>query len=61
MLNIVRLIYDDNFIMDKKAKLVADDRVDIEKKGDKLIGKAPLILYKKLEIRNVGICVCDDQ
>ena len=47
-------------IMDKKAKLVADDRVDIEKKGDKLIGKAPLILYKKLEIRNVGICVCDE-
>lgn len=55
-------------IMDKGAKLVSDDRVVLHREGNKIFGKAPDILAKKLEIRNIGIveienftettCVC---
>ena len=47
-------------IMDKGAKLVADDRVELYKKNGKLYGKAPKNLFKKIEIRNVGIAILDD-
>ncbi|MBR5154784.1 MAG: HPr kinase/phosphatase C-terminal domain-containing protein [Alphaproteobacteria bacterium] len=47
-------------IMDNKANLVADDRVDIEIIDNKLVGSSPSILRKKLEIRNVGILVCEN-
>jgi serine kinase of HPr protein (carbohydrate metabolism regulator) len=47
-------------IMDKGAKLVADDRVDIYEKDGKIYGKAPKNLFKKIEIRNVGIAVLDN-
>ena len=47
-------------IMEKNAKLVADDRVNLEIVDNNLIGRAPIQLYKKLEIRNVGIAVIDD-
>lgn len=43
------------FIKNEKAKLVADDRVDVDIIDNKLIGKAPLILKNKLEVRNIGI------
>lgn len=42
-------------IMDKGAKLVADDRVVLRREGNKIFGKAPDVLAKKLEIRNLGI------
>ena len=43
------------FIKNEKAKLVADDRVDIDISDNRVIGKAPLILKGKLEVRNIGI------
>ena len=43
------------FIKTENAKLVADDRVDVDIIDNKLIGKAPLILKNKLEVRNIGI------
>ena len=42
-------------IMEQNAKLVADDRVILEKHNDKLIGYAPLNLANKLEVRGLGI------
>lgn len=42
-------------IMEKGAKLVADDRVDLENIKGKLYGSAPKALFGKLEIRGVGI------
>ena len=39
-------------IMENKAKLVADDRVNLEVIDNKVVGSAPIELYKKLEIRN---------
>ena len=47
-------------IMDNKAKLVADDRVNLEVIDNKVVGWAPIELYKKLEIRNIGIALIDD-
>lgn len=43
------------FIMEKGAKLVADDRVCLEKTECNLWGSAPDNLKGLLEIRNVGI------
>ena len=43
------------FIKNEKAKLVADDRIDIDISDNRVIGKAPLILKGKLEVRNIGI------
>ena len=45
------------FIKTENAKLVADDRVDVDVDiiDNNLIGKAPLILKNKLEVRNIGI------
>lgn len=42
-------------IMERGAKLVADDRVILEKKKDVLWGYAPETLANKLEVRNIGI------
>lgn len=42
-------------IMEKGAKLVADDRVDIECINNKLIGSSPKEIEGLLEVRNVGI------
>ena len=42
-------------IMDKGAKLVGDDRIILQRDGNAVLGKAPDILAKKLEVRNVGI------
>lgn len=47
-------------IMDKGAKLVADDRVDVFVENGKLYGKAPKNLLNKIEIRNVGVAIFDD-
>ncbi len=47
-------------IMDKGAKLVADDRVDIYEKDGKIYGKAPNNILNKIEIRNIGIAILDD-
>ena len=46
-------------IMDKGAKLVGDDRVILYRDGNDILGKAPDILAKKLEIRNIGIVEID--
>ena len=48
------------FIYEEKAKLVADDRVDIWVEDGIVKGKAPKELYGMLEIRGVGISVLDD-
>lgn len=48
------------FIYEEKAKLVADDRVDIWVEDGIVKGKAPRELYGMLEIRGVGISVLDD-
>ena len=42
-------------IMEKGALLVADDRVNIKKIGEKIYGYAPDEIKGKLEVRNVGI------
>ena len=42
-------------IEEKGAKLVADDRVDVEFCNGKLIGRSPEKLKNLLEIRNIGI------
>lgn len=43
------------FIMDKGAKLVADDRTNIEIKKDTLVASCPETIKGLLEIRGVGI------
>lgn len=42
-------------ITDYKAKLVADDRVDLFEKNKHLYGCSPQNIFKKLEIRGLGI------
>src|SRR5574344_1338938 len=42
-------------ILEKGAKLIADDRTDIWSKKGKLYAKAPQNLYGKLEVRGQGI------
>lgn len=42
-------------IMDKQAKLVADDRVNIEIIDNKFYASPPKILEGKIEVRGVGI------
>jgi len=48
------------FIYERKAKLVADDRVDVWLEDGVVKGKAPKELYGMLEIRGVGISVFSD-
>ena len=48
------------FIYEEKAKLVADDRVDIWVEDGIVKGKVPKELYGMLEIRGVGISVLED-
>ena len=43
------------FIAEHKAKLVADDRVDVTVKKGCAFGAAPKILSGKLEVRGIGI------
>lgn len=45
-------------IVNNGAVLVADDRVNIENIGNKLIGSAPDNLFGLLEVRGVGIKKC---
>lgn len=42
-------------IMEKGAKLVADDRVNLENNNNRLVGRAPKEIEGLLEVRNVGI------
>lgn len=42
-------------ITDYKAKLVADDRVDLFVENNQLYGCSPKSIHKKLEIRGLGI------
>ncbi len=42
-------------IADYKAKLVADDRVDLDNKRGKIIASSPKILFGLLEVRGIGI------
>lgn len=42
-------------ITDYKAKLVADDQVDLFIKDNQLYGRCPKSIYKKMEIRGLGI------
>lgn len=46
-------------IVEKGAKLVADDRVILTKTNNTLFGKAPENISGKLEVRGVGICDFD--
>ena len=48
------------FIYERKAKLVADDRVDVWVENGIVKGKVPKELYGMLEIRGVGISVLED-
>ena len=42
-------------IANHKAKLVADDRVDIKSKGNKIIASSPENLFGLIEVRGIGI------
>lgn len=42
-------------IINHKAKLIADDRVDVCVKGDKVYASSPKILKGLLEVRGIGI------
>ncbi len=42
-------------LIDGGARLVADDRVDLERRGEALIARAPAPIAGLLEIRGVGI------
>lgn len=42
-------------IINHKAKLVADDYVNLENKKGQLYGMAPKELYGKMEVRGIGI------
>jgi HPr kinase/phosphorylase len=42
-------------LVDRGHKLVADDVVNIERRGDFLIGNAPAALFGSLEVRGLGI------
>lgn len=50
-------------LIDRGARLVADDRVDLRREGDTLVACAPHRLSGLIEVRGVGIvempCVCD--
>lgn len=43
-------------IMNHDARLVADDRTDIEAKNDKLYASCPATISGLLEVRGIGIC-----
>ncbi len=42
-------------LMDRGAKLIADDQVELTKKGRTIIATAPRRIYGLLEVRGVGI------
>lgn len=42
-------------LIDKGATLVADDRVDLRRDGDRLVARAPSPLHGLLEVRGIGI------
>jgi len=42
-------------LIDRGHKLVADDVVNVERKGDSLIGSAPAALFGSLEVRGLGV------
>lgn len=46
-------------LIDRGAKLVADDRTDLVLEGDQLIASAPVTIRGKLEIRGLGILRLD--
>ena len=50
-------------LIDRGARLVADDRVDLRREGEKLVACAPSRLSGLIEVRGVGIvqmpCVSD--
>ncbi len=43
-------------IMNKNAKLVADDRTDICNQNGKLTATCPSTILGKMEVRGIGIC-----
>ena len=45
--------------IDQGAQLVADDRVDLTRQGDSMIGSAPSSLHGLIEIRGLGIIRMD--
>lgn len=45
--------------IDGGARLVADDRVILSRRGDKLIASAPPTLYGMIEIRGLGVMRMD--
>lgn len=42
-------------LIDKGASLVADDRVDLRRDGDRLVARAPSPLHGLIEVRGIGI------
>ena len=46
-------------LIDRGAKLISDDQVDIVRAGKDLLLSPPPRLGGKLEVRSLGICECD--
>ena len=46
-------------LMTRGARLVADDRTDLTRRGDQVIAAPPATLAGKIEARNVGILAAD--
>jgi serine kinase of HPr protein (carbohydrate metabolism regulator) len=42
-------------LIDRGARLVADDRVDLEAEGDGLVARAPEAIAGRIEVRGIGI------
>ena len=42
-------------LLPARAELVADDQVELEVAGDRLLARAPQVLYGLIEIRGIGI------
>jgi serine kinase of HPr protein (carbohydrate metabolism regulator) len=45
-------------LVDRGARLVADDRVDLRVSGATLIAAAPPPIFGRLEVRGIGIVAC---
>ncbi len=43
-------------LIDRGAKLVSDDRVTVQRDGDRLVASTPGPMFGQIEIRAVGIC-----
>lgn len=43
-------------IMNKDAKLLADDRVDIREENDSIIASPPPAILGMMEVRGIGLC-----